>query len=117
MYIHTLGNIDDKLDVGIIIVVGAPRYLVKSSQPPIDLEQRQTTSEMLWPTYLHVLVCHAYVVGIGLQILRGSHDRKLNGPFISERLVGPFSDRPDLFDCRDTVVCNQNLERSCQPVI
>mgnify|MGYP006976734340 FL=1 len=56
------------------------------------------------------MICHADVVGIGLKIFWRSHDRELDGTLVSERLVRPFSYRPDLLDGCNTVVRDQNLE-------
>ena len=47
-----------------------------------------------------------------MQIFRCCHDRELNSPFITKRLVGPFSDGPNLLDSCDTVVGDQYLETS-----
>jgi hypothetical protein len=60
-------------------------------------------------THLDVLVCHADVLRIGLQILRRGHDGELNRPLIAERLVCPLPHRADLLDCGDTVVRNEHL--------
>lgn len=61
-------------------------------------------------TYLNILISHADVVSIGLEILGGSHDGELNGALIAESVVGPFPDGSDFLDGGDTVVRNQNLQ-------
>lgn len=65
VYAHALGNVDDKLDIGIVVVVCATRNL-------------------------DVMVGHPDVVGVRLEIFRGSHDGELDGALVAERLVGPF---------------------------
>lgn len=60
-------------------------------------------------TYLDVLIRHADVLCVGLEILRRGHDGELNRPLIAKRLVCPFPHRADLFDGGDTVVRNENL--------
>jgi hypothetical protein len=61
-------------------------------------------------TYLNVLIRHADVVGICRQIFRRSHDCKLDGSFVTERLVCPLSHRADLFDRGNAIVGNQDLQ-------
>lgn len=87
MHAHPLSNIDNQFHIRVIIVVCAARDF-------------------------HILICHADVVCIGLQILRRRHDRKLNRLLIAECLVGPFPHRSDLLDGRNTVVGNQDLSSS-----
>ena len=84
MNAHTLGNIDDELDVGVVVVVGATG----------DLD---------------VLVRHADVVCVGRQVLGGGHDGELDGALIAQCLVCPLPHGADLFDGGDTVIRNQNL--------
>ena len=44
-----------------------------------------------------------------MQILRRGHDGEFDSTLGTESLVGPFSDRSNLLDGGDTVVCNQDL--------
>jgi hypothetical protein len=91
MYVHTLSNIYNQFHIGIVIIVGAS-----------------------WD--LDVLICHSNVVCVCMQIFWCSHDGKLNGSLVAEGLVRPFSYRPNLLDCRNTVVGNQDLmELSVEP--
>jgi hypothetical protein len=39
--------------------------------------------------YFNILVCHSDVFCIDLQIVWGSHDDELDGPFISESFICP----------------------------
>jgi hypothetical protein len=86
--VHTLGHINDELDVGVVVVVGATG----------DLD---------------VLVRHADVVCVGRQVLGGGHDGELDGALIAQCLVCPLPHGADLFDGGDTVIRNQNLP-ACQ---
>lgn len=70
---------------------------------------------MRYSTYLYVLIRHANVICIGCEILRRCHDGKLNGPFVSEGLIGPFSYGSDFFHRRDAIVCDEHLD-SCASV-
>lgn len=63
--IHTLGNINDKLDIGVVVVICAAG----------DFD---------------VVISHPDVVGIGLQIFGGGHNGELDGALVAECLVGPF---------------------------
>lgn len=65
MDIHTLGNIHDKLDVGIVVVICASGDF-------------------------NVVIGHPDVVGVGLQIFRGGHDGELDGALVAECFVSPF---------------------------
>jgi hypothetical protein len=56
------------------------------------------------------MISHTNVIRVGGQILWCCHHRELNGPFFSEGLVCPFSDRSDLFHRGDTVICNEHLD-------
>ena len=67
MDVHTLSNVDDQLDVGIVVVVGTAGNL-------------------------DVVVRHSDVFCVGLQIFGGSHHSEVNGSLVAERLVCPFSD-------------------------
>lgn len=60
-------------------------------------------------TYLNILISHTDVVGICRQVFWSGHDGKLNGSFVTKRLVCPLSHRADLFDRRDAIVGNQDL--------
>jgi hypothetical protein len=62
-------------------------------------------------SYLYILIRHSNIVCIRLQIFRCSHHRKLYRPLVTEGFVGPFSHRPDFFDCGNTIVGNENLAR------
>jgi hypothetical protein len=90
MDVHPFGDIDDQLDIGIVVVVRATGHF-------------------------HVLIRHSDVVCIRLQIFWRGHHRELDGPFVAERLVGPFSYGADLFDCGNTVVGNEHLQKN--PVV
>jgi hypothetical protein len=61
-------------------------------------------------THLDILVRHADVLGVGLQILGRGHDGELDGPLIAKCLVCPLPHGADLLDCRNTVVCNEHLQ-------
>jgi hypothetical protein len=104
VHVHALGNIDNELDVGIVIVVGAAGYLHITLGTP-------STAPSASCTHLNILVRHANVLGIGLEILGRRHDGELDGALISKRLVCPLPHRADLFDCCDTIVCNEHLRR------
>lgn len=84
MNIHALGNVDNELDVGVVVVVCAAG----------DLD---------------IVVGHANVVGVGLQVLGGGHDGEVDGALVAKHFVGPFSDGSNLLDGGDAVVGNQNL--------
>lgn len=77
---RALRNIDNDVDVGIIVVVGATGHL-------------------------DVLVGHANVVGVDAQVFRGRHDDKLDGALRAKRLVRPLAHRADLLDGGDTCGC------------
>lgn len=79
-----LGNINDEVNVGIVVVVGAS-----------------------W--YLNILIGHADIFGVHLEILRCSHDSELNRALIAEGLVCPLADGADLLDGGNTVVGDQDL--------
>lgn len=86
MDVHTLGHVDNELDVCVVVVICAAR----------DFD---------------VVVSHADVVGVGLQILWGGHDGEVDGALVAKRLIRPFSDGSDLLDGGNTVVGNENLRR------
>ena len=80
----SLSYIDDKVDVGVIVVVASTR----------DFD---------------ISIGHPDVLGIDPQILRGGHDREFDGSLIPKSLVGPLSYRTDLFYSGDTVVGDEDL--------
>lgn len=84
MDIHSLGDVDNQLHVGIVVIICAS-----------------------WN--LHILICHSDVVGVGLQIFGCRHDSELNRPLVAEGLVRPFPDGSDLLDSCNSIVRNQNL--------
>ena len=84
MNVHPLSNIHNQLHVGVVVVVG----------PAGNLD---------------VVVCHANIVCVRLQILGGCHDGELDGALVAECFVRPFSNRSDFLDGSNTVVGNQNL--------
>lgn len=84
MHVHPLSDINNQLHIGIIMVICAAGNL-------------------------DVVIRHADVVCIGLQIFRGGHHSELDGPLVAEGLVGPFPDGPDLLDSGDTVVRDKYL--------
>jgi len=136
MDFHTLCYIDNELDVGIVVVVGATRdlcivslagrlwwwwwlasfeshcWLLESCFCSKICCYRCFACSLYGKTYLNILVRHPDVISIGSQVLRSGHDSELNGALVAKRLVGPSSDRSDLLDCGDTVVCNENLEKT-----
>lgn len=59
--------------------------------------------------HLDILIGHPDVVRICLQVFGCGHDRKLNCPLIAKSLVGPFADRPNLLDGRNSIVRDQYL--------
>lgn len=60
-------------------------------------------------SYLDVLICHANVVGICLQILWSGHDGELYRPLVSEGLVSPLADRANFLNSCNAVIGNENL--------
>lgn len=64
--------------------------------------------------YLNVSIGHSNIVGICLQVFRSSHDSKLYGPFVAERLVSPFSDGSNLFHGGNAVIGNKYLVDTSQ---
>ena len=87
MYTCTLSDIDDKIDIGVIVVVGSTGNL-------------------------YISVGHSDVLGIDSQIFRCSHDGELDRTLGTKGLVGPFSNRSNLLDSGNTVVCDKDLEMS-----
>jgi hypothetical protein len=84
MDVHALRNIDDQLDIGVVVVVSAT-----------------------WD--LDVVVSHADVVCIGLQILGRGHNSEMDSPLVTKDLICPFSHGADFLDGGNTVVRNQDL--------
>jgi hypothetical protein len=82
--VHALGDIDNQLHIGVVVVVSAAR----------DFD---------------IVVCHSDVICVGLQIFRSGHDGELNGALVAESLVSPFSDRSNFLDGSNAVVGDQNL--------
>ena len=73
-HIVPLGNVEDQVDVGIVVVVG----------PSPDLND---------------VVGHLDVLRVGLEVLGSHHDDELDGPLLGgEVLVRPAPDRPDALD-------------------
>lgn len=101
---HTLSNVDNELDVGVVVVVGTARHLLDVCQSSLWLESVESC------TYLNVFVCHSDVVCVCSQILRSGHDSELNSALVAKGLVRPSTDGSDLFDGGDTVVCNEDLK-------
>ena len=66
LHLHALGDVDNKVDVGVVVVVGAAGRI-------------------------HVQVCHAHVLGVGLHILRGDEHHKLRGTAQCSRYAMPVS--------------------------
>ena len=80
----TLSDVDNKVDIGVIVVVGSTGNF-------------------------NISISHPNVFGVNSQILGRGHDGEFDGALGTESLVGPFSDRSNLLDSGDTVVCDQNL--------
>jgi hypothetical protein len=87
MNASSFGYIDDKVDVGIIVVVASTRHF-------------------------DITIGHPDIFSVDPKIFRGGHDREFNGTLIAKRLVRPFPDRTDLFYSGDTVVGNEDLSRA-----
>lgn len=71
MYVHSFCYVNNELDIGVIVVVSASRYLEKvsanrcSSQPRV-CASLHISEICLWKKYLDILICHPYIVCIGL---------------------------------------------------
>lgn len=98
---HPLRNVDNKLYVCVVVVVGSARNLESFSM-------RTSCSGLIF-THLNILIRHTNVIRVRLQIFRSGHDRKLDCPLIAKCLVCPFPHGADLLDCRNTVVGNEDL--------
>lgn len=79
-----LSNIDNEIHVGVVVVVGSS-----------------------W--HLNILIGHADVFGVDLEILRCCHDGELDGTLVAKGLVRPLADGADLLDGSNTVVGDQDL--------
>lgn len=77
MHTGTLSNVDNDVDVRVVIVVGSTGHF-------------------------DVLVGHADVVGVDLEIFRSGHHDKLDRAFRAKRLVRPLAHRANLLDGSDT---------------
>jgi hypothetical protein len=77
----TLSDVDNKVDIGVIVVVGSTRNF-------------------------NISIGHSNVFGVNSQILGRGHDGEFDSTFGTESLVGPFSDRSNLLDSGNTVVCD-----------
>lgn len=84
VHLSSTGDVDDKLDVGIIIVVGPTRNG-------------------------HILVRHFDIFSIGLEILRSDHDHEPDGSFIFEHLIRPATYRTHALDSSDSIVGDEDL--------
>jgi len=80
----TLSNVHNKVDIGVIVVVGSTGNF-------------------------NISISHPDVFGVNSQILRRSHDGEFDCTLGTESLVGPFSDGSNLLDSGDTVVCDKDL--------
>jgi hypothetical protein len=79
-----LSHLNDKVDIGVVVVVPATG----------DLD---------------ILVGHADVLGVRLEVFGGGHDNKLDGALVAKGLVGPFSHGADLLDGSNAVVRDKDL--------
>jgi hypothetical protein len=84
VYTCTLRDVHNKVDIGVIVVVGSTRDF-------------------------YISVSHPDVFGIDSQILWRGHDGEFDCALGTKGLVGPFSNRSDLLDGGNTVVCDQDL--------
>jgi len=103
MHAHTFCNIDDKVDIRVVVVVRAARYLVSVLGWRMTIRGHHCT-------HLNILICHPDVVGICCQIIWCGHDCELNGTFIPKSFVCPFPDGSDHLDGCNTVVGNEHLK-------
>ena len=115
MYVHPLSNVHDEFHVGIVVVVRASRDLrgISSAKSQAYVFEGYCIALQVLQnvTYLDILICHSDIVGIGFQIFRRSHDRKLNCSLVPKCLVSPFSYRSNFLDRCNSVVGNQDLFR------
>ena len=73
LHVVSLGNVEDEVYIGVVVVIGAA----------LDLA--------------HV-VGHLDVLRVGLEVLRGDHDHEADGALLrGEVLVGPAADGADAF--------------------
>jgi hypothetical protein len=80
----SLSDIDNKVDVGVVVVVASSWHFDES-------------------------ISHPNVLCVDSQIFRCRHDGELYGSLVAERLVRPFSNGSDLLDSGDTVVGDEDL--------
>lgn len=85
MYTCSFSNIDNKVDVGIVVVVASTGHFDES-------------------------ISHSDILCVDSQIFRCGHDGELDSTFVAECFVRPFSDRTDFLDGGDTVVGDEDLE-------
>lgn len=102
--VHTLRNIDNELDIGVVVVVGTSGHL---NAALATASAHRTSSKR---THLNILVRHADVLSVRLEILGRGHDGELDRPLVAKRLVCPFPHRADLFDRCNTVVRDEHLQ-------
>jgi hypothetical protein len=101
--VHTLGDIDNQVDISVVVVIGATGNLK-------DLVNSNFGSAgSFGSTNLAVVVGHSDVIGIGIQVLGRGHDCELNGSLIAKSLVRPLTDRANFFHGRYTVVGDKDL--------
>jgi hypothetical protein len=77
------GEVDDEGHVGVVVGIGSAGHLLEG-------------------------VGEADVLGAGLEVVGGGHGHKLHRPFIPKDLEGPFANRTDGLDRRDSVVGHQH---------
>lgn len=65
--VHALSNIDYELDVCVVVVICAARDF-------------------------NIVISHADIVGVCLQILGSCHDCEVDGTLVAKCLVSPFAD-------------------------
>ena len=107
MNVHSLCNVDNELNVGIIVIVGAAGNLYCLVGARANVLQLNSGRIL----YLDVLICHPDVIGVGIQIFRRGHHCELYSPLVAKRFVGPFSYRPYLFDCCNAIIRYEDLAK------
>lgn len=117
--VHTLGNVHDEFDIGVVVVVGTSRDLFKISSAgflragPLRFSSSSFSAlSSLLATYLNVLISHSNIVCVCAEVLWRSHHSELDSPLVAEGFVCPFSDRPYLFHSCNSVIGDENLGRS-----
>lgn len=90
-YVHVVieGSLQDELDVGVVVDVGATSH------------------------HDH-LVGHLDVLGTGLHVLRRGHAHKKEGLGVAEGGVGPAADGAHALDRGDPIVSHQDLQEVCK---